>query len=94
MARPKGPSGFSLVELLVVMAIIGITLSIAVPNGLAYLRNYSITAAAPAASPILYLSLKKQPPLRTSSMEPYEEHMECLFCVDHLRNIHEVLVLC
>ncbi len=46
MARTKGPSGFSLIELLVVIAIIGITLAIALPNGLAYLRNYSITAAA------------------------------------------------
>jgi type II secretory pathway pseudopilin PulG len=35
-----------MIELVVVMAIIVIVLTIALPNGLAYVRNYSITAAA------------------------------------------------
>jgi type II secretory pathway pseudopilin PulG len=35
-----------LIELVVVMAIIVITLAIALPNGLAYVRNYAIQAAA------------------------------------------------
>jgi prepilin-type N-terminal cleavage/methylation domain-containing protein len=43
---PKRPQGFSLIELLTVMAIIAITAAISIPLGIDYVRNYEVIAAA------------------------------------------------
>jgi prepilin-type N-terminal cleavage/methylation domain-containing protein len=43
---PKLPSGFSLIELLTVMAIIAITAAITIPLGIDYVRNYEVMGAA------------------------------------------------
>ena len=45
-AGPKVPSGFSLIELLTVMAIIAITTAITIPLGIDYVRNYEVIGAA------------------------------------------------
>jgi len=48
--RDVGHEGFSLVELLIVVAIIAITAGVAAPNILAYMRNYSVRSGTSLAS--------------------------------------------
>jgi prepilin-type N-terminal cleavage/methylation domain-containing protein len=43
---PKALRGFSLIELLAVMAIIAITVAITIPLGIDYVRNYEVMGAA------------------------------------------------
>ncbi len=43
---PKWTRGFSLVELLTVMAVISITVAVAIPMGMNYIRHYEVIGAA------------------------------------------------
>ena len=56
MFRKEAPRGFSLVELLVVMAVGAILAAIAIPYGLNYIRHYQTTAAAQAVASVMQLS--------------------------------------
>ena len=56
MFRKEASRGFSLVELLVVMAVGAILAATAIPYGLNYIRHYQTTAAAQAVASVMQLS--------------------------------------
>lgn len=56
MFRKEASRGFSLVELLVVMAIGAILAAVAIPYGLNYIRHYQTTAAAQGVASLMQLS--------------------------------------
>ena len=53
---PRPPRGFSLVELLAVMAIIAITSAIAIPLGIDYVRTYELMGAAQGVAAQMQMS--------------------------------------
>ncbi len=56
MFRKEASRGFSLVELLVVMAVGAILAAISIPYGLNYIRHYQTTAAAQAVASMMQMS--------------------------------------
>jgi prepilin-type N-terminal cleavage/methylation domain-containing protein len=56
MFRKQASRGFSLVELLVVMAVGAILAATAIPYGLNYIRHYQTTAAAQAVASMMQMS--------------------------------------
>ncbi len=56
MFRKEASRGFSLVELLVVMAVGAILAATAIPYGLSYIRHYQTTAAAQSVASLMQLS--------------------------------------
>lgn len=56
MFRKEASRGFSLVELLVVMAVGAILAATAIPYGLSYIRHYQTTAAAQSVASLMQMS--------------------------------------
>jgi len=54
--RKNASTGFSLVELLTVMAVGAILAATAIPYGLNYIRHYQVTAAGQAVASVMQLS--------------------------------------